>query len=231
MKQVYVIVSKTGTLASRLIKIFTHDKYNHASISLRPNLKTIYSFGRKYVNNPVYGGFVKESPDYGTFTKFPHSKIEVIAFDVTDETYYSLEGYLENMYEHKKDYKYNYIGLFTGMLNKNYKRDNYFYCSEFVAYILDKFNIVEKGFSNRFVKPMDFLNIKNGRVVYKGEICDFKTPLPVTKTLVQPQNYFSREYFNYVILKTQEILKKPAKVKLIYVILIICATVFLDLII
>ena len=71
---VYIVISQTGTALSRVLKFITGAKYNHASISLVPDLSKMYSFGRVNPYNPVHGGFVVESPHYGTFKRFSGTK-------------------------------------------------------------------------------------------------------------------------------------------------------------
>ena len=59
-KMIFLVVSDTGTILTRLIKAYTKTPYNHASISFDAELSEVYSFGRKTVYNPFIGGFVKE---------------------------------------------------------------------------------------------------------------------------------------------------------------------------
>lgn len=61
----YIVVSQTGTLLSRVLKLITGAQYNHVSLGLQPDLEYMYSFGRKNPYNPFYGGFVIESPKWG----------------------------------------------------------------------------------------------------------------------------------------------------------------------
>lgn len=69
-KQLYIVISQTGTLLSRILKQITGAEYNHASISLSRDLERMYSFGRRHPYNPFWGGFVIESPRTGTFKRF-----------------------------------------------------------------------------------------------------------------------------------------------------------------
>ena len=57
---IYIVLSHTGTVLSRLIKTFTRAEYSHVSISLDKNLEKMYSFGRINPYNPFYAGFVHE---------------------------------------------------------------------------------------------------------------------------------------------------------------------------
>ena len=72
-KYVYIVISQTGTILSRILKVFTDREYNHASISLKDDLSVTYSFGRKHPYNPFLGRFVTESPDFGTFKRFANT--------------------------------------------------------------------------------------------------------------------------------------------------------------
>ena len=57
MKNIYIILTQSGTIISRIIKIFTHDKVNHASICIDEDFTKFYSFGRLIINNPLIGRF------------------------------------------------------------------------------------------------------------------------------------------------------------------------------
>ena len=79
-KSIYVILSQTGTMFSRVLKFFTHAEYNHASISLTPTLEQMFSFGRLNPRNPFVGGFVEEGKNKGTFKRFYKTKAIVLEF-------------------------------------------------------------------------------------------------------------------------------------------------------
>ena len=46
MKKIYIVLTYTGTILSRIIKVFTKKEYSHVSIALDQDLKYMYSFGR-----------------------------------------------------------------------------------------------------------------------------------------------------------------------------------------
>jgi len=94
-KQIYIVVSQTGTILSRILKRITGAEYNHASLSFSPDLLTMYSFGRMHPYNPVWGGFVKESPNSGTFKRFSGTRVVVLSITVSQEKY--LKGTSKNV--------------------------------------------------------------------------------------------------------------------------------------
>lgn len=174
-KHLFVVLSQTGTFPSRLIKLFTHAQYNHASLALTPDLKEMYSFGRVSTYQPLRGGFVKESPDYGTFFRFYRAGIAVVRFAVSQQQYEGVRVRLQTMYERRKQYKYSYKGLLYAIKKRAYRRENYFFCSEFVVRVLAEAGVVEEELAARFVAPQDLLTVQGGEVVYRGQMCDFAT--------------------------------------------------------
>ena len=49
---VYIVLSKTQTLPSRVIKLWTREPYAHTSLAMDVELKEMYSFARKHLYNP-----------------------------------------------------------------------------------------------------------------------------------------------------------------------------------
>ncbi len=172
-KKIYIVLSQTGTVLSRIIKMLTGAKYCHASISLSEDLSTMYSFGRIYPHNPFYGGYVKESPNYGTFKRFNKTRIVVLEFSVEDNTYTQMKTRLEEMYAHKDGYGYNYLGLVGAMFKRHRTRQNKFYCSEFVNHICSEYEIYTKGTLPATVRPIDFYKAFKHKVVFRGYLSNF----------------------------------------------------------
>ena len=47
MKKVYILLTHTGTILSKAIKLYTSHEYTHVSIALDEKLDRLYSFGRR----------------------------------------------------------------------------------------------------------------------------------------------------------------------------------------
>ncbi|MBP5242179.1 MAG: hypothetical protein J6Z36_00630 [Clostridia bacterium] len=167
-KKIYILLSQTGTVVSRLIKRVTHAEYNHASIALDKTLSPCYSFARKYKYFPIWGAFVTEAPDRGTFKRFRGTQACVLSLDVTDEQYLSIKNRLEEMYSNRKNYHYNYGGLFSAYFKKVRRKKNHYYCSEFVNELLEQSGVIPAGHLGEIVQPVDFLKLAKAQVVYRG---------------------------------------------------------------
>lgn len=173
MQKIYIVLTHTGTLLSNVIKKYTKNEYSHISIALDKNLENIYSFGRLTPYNMFNAGFVKESLTSGTFKRFKETKTSVYETEITDEQYEIMKKEINRMYNSKEEYKFNIIGLFLVMFNKKIKLPKTFYCAEFVRYILNKANI-NIDYLPDIIKPEDFKNLKNVKLVYKGKLRKYR---------------------------------------------------------
>lgn len=169
-KQIYIVVSQTGTALSRILKIITGAEYNHVSLNLTKDLDTMYSFGRKWAYNPFWGGMVKESPRYGTFKRFPKTKAVIIEVPVDEQLYKEMTDYLEKMYSEKEKYHYNYLGLILAAIKIHYHPTNYFYCSSFVKDVLVHFKLIEPDEMKKIVQPIHFMELYEENQIYSGRL-------------------------------------------------------------
>lgn len=172
MKKIYIVLTQTGTILSRIIKYYTGNQYNHVSIALDENLFHLYSFGRKNAYVAFIGGFVREGINIGTFKRFHNTKAKICSLEVTDQQYYLLYENIKEIEKNKDKYKFNVLGLFMVALNKKMVRENRFYCSEFVSHILKESNIDTSDLSD-LATPQDFENISGLQYVYSGYLRDY----------------------------------------------------------
>ena len=177
-KHVYIVISQTGTLLSRFLKFVTKAEYNHASISLVPDLTTMYSFGRKHPYNPFWAGFVTESSHFGTFKRFSKTRVVVLDITVSEEQYLAISRQIHRMMLLKEHYHYNYLGLWLAGLRICYRQKRSFYCSEFVKDILQKQEINGARQLDPIVQPIHFLSLPNAQQVYAGLLRDYRFVRP-----------------------------------------------------
>lgn len=169
-KEIYIVLSQTGTSLSALLKLVTGAPYNHVSVSLRKDLYVMYSFGRRHPYNPFWGGFVQESPHWGTFKRFPETEAAVVSLPVTPAQYRAIEARLADMYSRRTQYHYNILGLLLAALGVKYRGKHHYYCSEFVKDTLTRFQVIEEGETAPIPQPIHFLSLKDGRLIYQGKL-------------------------------------------------------------
>ena len=172
MKKVYIIMSQTGTILSRLIKLRTGCEFGHVSLSLDKDLDKMYSFGRLNPYNPFIGGFVHERVDSGTFKRFKNTVCEIVEYEVTDEQYKNIERIIRKLEKGFERINFNVLGMALGGLNIKIERTGYLYCAEFVKYLLEDSGIETK--LPDIIKPEDFKNLENTTIIYKGLLSQYR---------------------------------------------------------
>ena len=98
-----MVLTQTGTLPSRTLKLYTRDPYNHISIGFDRNLDVLFSFGRKKLNNPLNGGFVQEGINKGLYSIFKGTICCVYKVEVTDEEFANLKLNIDKFNKEKEE--------------------------------------------------------------------------------------------------------------------------------
>jgi hypothetical protein len=166
MKKIYIVLTYSGTMLSKIIKGYTKDEFAHVSISLDRELNEMYSFGRLNPYNPFIGGFVQEYMHKGTFKRFYNTKAGIYSLDITDEQYENIKRIIKQIEMYKSNYKFNLLGLFAAGFRIRLSREYYFYCAEFVKYVIEKADVCVE--LPNAIKPEDFKQITGLKNIYKG---------------------------------------------------------------
>lgn len=166
-KKVFILLINTGTLFTRIIKLFTKRTYNHVSISFNSELTEVYSFGRKDIDNPFSGGFVKENIHQKLFKQ---ADCVIYSLSVTEFQIQKMKNYIDEMQQQKEQYRYNLLGLFGFLFNRPIERKNAYFCSEFVATVLKECQIINFQKSPSLIAPHDIQKISELQFVYEGNL-------------------------------------------------------------
>lgn len=169
----YIVLTRTNTVISRLIQLFKNDEYTHAAISLDKELNYMYSFGRRNTYNPFIGRFRKEDINEGIYKFCDTLPGAIIEVEVSREQHEKAKALLEHFITNSKLYKYNYKGLLHSLLNKPACSEDRFLCSEFVYHILNESGIADFKISRNLVRPQSLLKLE-GRMIFKGNLKDIK---------------------------------------------------------
>lgn|SRR5690625_1247764 len=161
----YILLTDTGTLFSKMIKFFTKAPYNHVSIGFDHELKELYSFGRKKPYNPFVAGFVKENIRHVVFC---HAKCALYRFQVDSHQRAGIYHLVKKLYHEREQYKYNLLGLMGVLLKKDFNRKKAFFCSQFIATVLAEngLQLVQKP--PAFTTPADFQEVLASQIIFEG---------------------------------------------------------------
>lgn len=166
-KKIYIVLTKTNTVLSRIIHLYTQSSFTHASIAFDASLSEMYSFGRKKETNPFFGGFVHENPSSKMMS---NAKCIIFSCDVTEEQFKLLQAEVEYYQSNKHYYKYNFLGLFSVACGLQLNRENALFCSQFVATLLDRVGLPLNGQPPCLMKPTDLTKLSFLRMYYEGNM-------------------------------------------------------------
>ena len=190
---IYIVLTNTGTVFTRLIKCFTGAPYNHASLALDPELNEFYSFGRKEARNPLNAGFVREDVYYGTYAYFPNTTCQILRLEVTPRQKEALKAAVDFFKRNKECFSYNLIGLLGVILKRDLQINQAYFCSQFVAEVLNKSGA---GLWNdrppALVTPEDFRKHSKLETVYTGRLHDYPELDKHKLYLAQANKYHTR---------------------------------------
>lgn len=169
---VYILLSHSGTMLANAIKSITKVPYSHSSISFDSKLDNMYSFGRKYKSNPLIGTFVKESIKEGLYEEVAKNATYSLYVTFVSPEQFERMNELLTTFRNGPGFKYDFTGLFKHKLGLESAREDAYFCSGFVATILQ----AGDGFFNHHysrVSPYDFAKHKRFHFVAKGTLANY----------------------------------------------------------
>ncbi|WP_068984855.1 MULTISPECIES: hypothetical protein [Lysinibacillus] len=166
---IYIVLTKTGTLLSKAIGMYTGKEMNHASIAFDEELFDMYSFGRKQLNNPLSGGFLREDAERGLFET---ADCVIYRCRVSQYQFLEMMKFVTYMYLNRDRYKYNFIGLFGVVMQREVRRERAYFCSQFVAMLLKVGGL--KIYQNpALMTPHCIAQLPYLEKVYAGKLADY----------------------------------------------------------
>ncbi|MED3647070.1 hypothetical protein P4475_09655 [Halalkalibacterium halodurans] len=161
-KHVYILLTDTGTLFTRMI--------NHASIAFDRELSELYSFGRKRPHNPFLGGFVRENVHAPLFYR---ASCAVYRCEVSLADYKAMKQKVAMIEKQQDDYRYNLLGLIGLMCKWDIQRERAFFCSQFVATILNGGSTKLVSTPPQFVQPYHLTDLICTEKIYEGKLAAY----------------------------------------------------------
>lgn len=133
---VYVVLVHSGTGVSKAIKAISHSEYSHASICFDSSLDKMYSFARKDPRNPFIGGFRYESIGKGFYEQkeIPYA---VYVVPCTESQVKKMKKRLNYFIQNQEKFTFDFTGLVTNYLGIVNNPAHRWFCSRFVADILN----------------------------------------------------------------------------------------------
>lgn len=173
-KCVYILLSKTKTIPSQVIKMWTKEPYAHTSLALDIELNEMYSFARKHLRNPFNCGFISEDITKGVFGRDVETTCRVARLWVTNTQYKRIVKILNDFKKEQDFYGYNYIGIFGVMCNRAIERKYNFFCSQFVYFVLRNAGVKMFDKKPGLARPEDFRVWDELELIYEGRLNQYR---------------------------------------------------------
>lgn len=165
-KDIYIVLTNTGTVLANVISYCTKEHLSHVSISFDEELTEIYSFGRKHQRNPFIGGFIQEDVNGPLFRQ---SQCAIYRLQVNETEYIKIRNQIQHFEQYADRYRYNFLGMIAVYFNFHWDRENHYFCSQFVSTILKDASVELFHKETTLVTPADF-HYAQLELVYRGHL-------------------------------------------------------------
>lgn len=174
-RYLYLVLTRTGTVFSKLIGFATGKRYTHVSIASDELLTEMYSFCRDKKEAPLPAGFNREDLFTEVFGACKTIPGEVYRLPVTGEQLERYNDVIRHFILNRGSYSYDVGALLPMALHIPYKLRNRFVCSVWVGFVLGKSGVkhnIDKQPS--LIEPEDFRSIEGAELVYRGDLKKYR---------------------------------------------------------
>lgn len=170
MKTIYILLTRSGTLLSKLVYSVTGANYTHASLAFDEDLSCLYSSTRKNGYTMFPAGPSREYLNRGVFRLRENIPCALYALEVTDEAYARAKRRADHMMNHGELYRFNSVGLLLCALHIRWNRRRHYFCSQFVSEVLQKSGALELPKPSTLMHPSDYAELPELRCLYRGTL-------------------------------------------------------------
>lgn len=170
MKCVYVLLVRSQTVLSKLIRLFTGDQYTHAAVAFDAELDSLCSFARKHAAMPLPAGLVHEALDAGYYDCHRYIPCALYALPMREENWTRVKARAEEMLRRSRSYRYSVRGLAMCRLGRAEVRPEKYFCSQFVGEVLEESGAVRLQKPPALMRPQDLASLPEMKKLYQGRL-------------------------------------------------------------
>ncbi|MBQ8687370.1 MAG: hypothetical protein IJ512_02325 [Ruminococcus sp.] len=170
MKTIYVLLTRSTTILSRIVHLITADTYTHVSISFETSLQPMYSSSRKNGKTLFPAGPCTEDFFSGYLKEHPDIPCALYRLQVSDEAYLAAKEEVCRIISNAERYHFNILGLIFCRLNISLRRKSHFFCSQFVSEILHRSRALKLPKEPVLMRPGDYMELPELHCLYRGTL-------------------------------------------------------------
>ena len=181
MKHIYILLTKTKSVPSRIIGLFTRATYTHVAIAFDDEPEIFYSFSRLRERFPLPGGLTTESPYSGFLGAHKESLCRLMCLEVPDKVAERAHNRVARMIKNRALFRYSLLGCVACHFGIAHRRRGYYFCSQFIGEILEKSGAASFDKSVSLLRPDDFLLLPRIRSIFCGTAGELANVLKAKK--------------------------------------------------
>lgn len=173
MRKIYIMLTKSETILSKIVHLITKDEYTHVSIAFEDSMHVFYSSSRKNGRTLFPAGPCREHLFIGYFNRHPNIPCTVYELEVENDVYEKAKEEVDRIMNKDHEFHFNIIGLLLCRLNISYDRQYNFFCSQFVGEILHRSKAVRLPKKSSLMRPVDYMKLPGISCYFSGTVMDF----------------------------------------------------------
>lgn len=178
METVYILLTRSTTIISRIVGAFTGDSYTHVSLACDDRLQTLCSFTRWHSAFPLPAGLMQEGLRSGYYHTHSGIPCALLLLSVDKTAYRALQKRIDRMLSTRKMYRYHVVGLLRCSMGFESHHPTKYFCSRFVAELLEESGAMALPKAPSLMRPQDFLGLPGTLCIYRGQLAGLNCVLP-----------------------------------------------------
>ena len=170
MKSIYILLTRSDTVLSRIVHLITAARYTHVSIAFDGNLHAVYSSSRKNGRTLFPAGPCREYLERGYWKEHDQTPCVLYELRVDDQAYHAAQREVERILSNQGKYHFNILGLLLCQMNIPFQRRRHFFCSQFVGQVLNRSGALALPKDPSVTKPCDYMSMPELVCRFQGRL-------------------------------------------------------------
>ena len=161
-RKIYILLTKFGDIRGRILSAMSGSYYTHVSLGLEEDPGTFYSFVLKGFRIEKLSRYLKPGRE-----PFP---VKLYEIEVAQKTYEKIKEKIDYFVAYRSRMHYTTVGLILSLLRIPYQRKFTYFCSQFVAHILQQAGIVPAHHKPALYLPQDLSDVPGTTLLFSGNM-------------------------------------------------------------
>lgn len=162
-RKITILLTQYPTAMASVLQWLTDFPYTHTSIGLEEDRNTFYSFVKK-------GFIVEKVTRYNKPGRapFPCALYEI---PVSEAVYQRIKGLLAEYVARKEDLRYTHRSMLLSLLlYVPFRLKDRYFCSHFVAEVLQRGRVIRAEKQSLLYLPKDFPRLPGAKMIFRGDL-------------------------------------------------------------